>query len=54
MAAGTTIASVQFFLDRVLDTDVTCCAARDDVLIAFARFLPGNTGNSGWVHHELG
>ena len=45
---GATIASVQFFIDGVLDTDVTCCSVRDDVLGAFPQFPPANTRNSGW------
>ena len=45
---GATIASVQFFIEGVLDTDVACCSVRDDVRLAFPQFPPANTHNSGW------
>ena len=46
--AGQTIASVKFFIDGVLDADVTCCSERADVRDAFLQFPTTNTLNSGW------
>ncbi len=46
--AGEVIASVQLFIDGVLDADATCCSERNDVRAAFPAFPAPNTLNSGW------
>ena len=46
--SGEIIASVQFFIDGVLDADATCCSTRSDVRDAFPAFPATNTLNSGW------
>jgi hypothetical protein len=46
--AGEAIASVQLFIDGLLDADATCCAERSDVRAAFPAFPAPNTLNSGW------